>query len=134
MTRKLTCAVNAAHTAPVVTKPVPLCAVCGLEVASQVVSGVLQSAVATARRNAPNLTAPPPVRRSQAEAYQLADEYLAGLKAGGAEWIAFRHVKDVVPITGKSRGWVYAWLEKRAADGVLVRDDRHGQAGYRFAA
>jgi hypothetical protein len=120
--------------APVITKPVPLCSVHGLDVASQVVSGVLRSAVVAARRNAPNLTAPPPVRLTQAEAYQVADEYLTKLKAQGREHFAFRDVRDVVPLTGKSRSWVYAWLDKRANEGVLVRDDRHGQAGYRFAA
>ena len=134
MTRKLTCVAGRCGADPVVTKPVPLCPVHGLEVASQVVSGVLQSAAVTARRNAPNLTAPPPVRLPMEDAFRLADEYLAKLRAQGREHFAFRDVKDVMPLTGKSRSWVYAWLEKRAADGVLVRDDRHGQAGYRFAA
>lgn len=134
MTRKLTCVVKSCGASPVITKPVPLCAVCGLETASQVVGQTLQGAIATARRNAPNLTAPPPVRRTQTEAYELADEYLAALKAKGLEWFAYRHVQDVPRITSRSRGWTYAWLEKRASEGKLVREDRHGQAGYRFPA
>lgn len=134
MTRKLTCVTDGCGASPAITKPVPLCPVHGLEVATQIVSGVLRSAVATARRDAPNLTAPPPVRLPMDEAYRLADAYLAKLKEHGRERFAFRDVKDVVPLTGKSRSWVYAWLEKRAGEGVLVREDRHGQAGYRFAA
>lgn len=134
MTRKLTCAAGRCDGAPAITKPLPLCPLHGLEVASQIASDVFRSALATAHRNAPHLTAPPPVRRTQAEAYRLADEYLAKLKEHGRERFAFRDVKDVVPLTGKSRSWVYAWLEKRASEGVLVREDRHGQAGYRFAA
>lgn len=134
MTKKLTCVEGRCGADPVITKPVPLCSVHGLDVASQITSGVLRSAVVAARRNAPNLAAPPPVRLTQAEAYRVADEYLAKLRAQDRERFAFRDVRDVVPLTGKSRGWVYAWLEKRASEGVLVRDDRHGQAGYRFAA
>lgn len=134
MTEKLTCLTDGCGAHPVITQPVPLCAMCGLEAASQIISGVLHGALATARRDASVLCAPVPVRRPPAEAYRLADEYLAKLKEGGVERVTFRHVKDVVPITGKSRGWVYAWLEKRAGEGTLVRDDRHGQVGYRFAA
>lgn len=134
MTRKLTCAAGRCNGAPAITKPLPLCPLHGLEVASQIAADVFRSALATAHRNAPHLTAPPPVRRTQAEAYLLADEYLTGMEDQGVVWFAYADVKGVVPLTGKSRSWVYAWLDKRADEGRLVREDRHGRTGWRFAA
>ena len=135
---------------PVITKPVPLCALHGLEVAQEVVPAVLKGSVGRARREAAAhrlasrleavATAPetasmsPPVRPPQDEAVDLVRARLDALRAAGVEWVTPRHLRDIPQMVGRSRPWVYMVLGGLADEGVLVRDDRGDQAGYRFAA
>lgn len=150
MSKELTCAARCGA-APVIVKPVPLCVLHGLEVASEIVPGVLKGTVGKARQDAAAnrspahlaaVAAPPgtadlpdgPARPTREEAHRLAAQRLDALRAQGLEWVAVRHFRDVPALAGRSRPWMYMWLQARVDDGVLVPDPRGGQAGYRFAA
>ncbi|MGW2213276.1 hypothetical protein [Streptomyces sp. NPDC001781] len=135
---------------PVITKPVPLCALHGLEVAQEVLPGVLRGSLGQARRDAAAhrltarleavATAPdgasmgPPERLPQAEAQALVEARLEALRAAGVEWVTIRHFRDIPPMAGRSRSWVYMVLGSLVDRGALARDDRGDQTGYRFAA
>lgn len=151
MSKEARCAARCDAT-PVITKPVPLCVLHGLEVASEIVPGVLQGSFDLARREtaatrSPEdweaVAAPPDAvrvglpdrpRPTTEEAHRLAAERLAALRAQGIERILFQHFRDVPAMAGRSRQWVYMWLKDRVDKGVLVDDSRGGQAAYRFAA
>jgi hypothetical protein len=149
MSRNTRCAARC-DASPVILKPVPLCVLHSLEVASEVVPGMLQGSLRLARREAAAsrspgslaaVAAPPDTvhedsrpRPTRVEAERLAAERLAALRARGIERVVPRHFKDIPAMTGRSRPWVYMWLKARVAEGVLVDDTRGGQAGYRFAA
>lgn len=151
MSKEARCAARCGAT-PVITEPVPLCVLHGLEIASAVVPGVLQESLGLARREAAAtrspadweaVAAPPDAvrtglpdrpRPTREEADRLAAERLAALRAQGVEWISPAHFRDIPAMAGRSRPWVYMWLGDQVDRGVLVDDSRGGQAGYRFAA
>lgn len=59
---------------------------------------------------------------------------LADLQAAGVVRVTAQQFKDIPQITGRSRPWVYLWLEKRAESGVLVKDTSRDPVGYLFTA
>lgn len=135
---------------PVITKPVPLCALHGLEVAQEVLPGVLRGSLGLARQKAAEnrptgrleaVAAAPEAaaargrpRPTQAEARRLVEARLEALRERGIERITPRHFRDLPAMTGRSRPWVYMMLGGFVDEGVLVPDYRGEQAGYRFAA
>lgn len=148
MTKESKC-VAGCPASPVILTPVPLCALHGLEVAQEVVSGVLSGSLGTARREAARarslvslaaVAAPPakarsrPDRLAKDDARRLFDDRLAALKEGGIERVKPRHFQDIARMAGRSRPWVYMVLGELASAGVLVSDARSDEAGYRFAA
>jgi hypothetical protein len=149
MSKEARCAARCGAT-PVILKPVPLCVLHGLEVASEVVPGVLQGSFDLARKQAAAsrspgdlaAVAPPPdtvvmdgrPRPTTEEANQLAAERLAVLREQRVERVTIHHFRDVPAIVGRSRQWAYMWLKDRVREGVLVDDSRGGQAAWRFAA
>lgn len=58
---------------------------------------------------------------------------LAALKAAGVERVTARQFTDTARITGRSRPWVYRWLDDRVKDGHLIKDSSQDRVGYTFA-
>lgn len=148
MTRRSKC--TACGRPPATARPVPLCSMCLTEAAVQAVPGVLRSALNSLRAEAAAgqpvsaLTdvkatlaeSPKPARprASVAEADQIMKDRLASLRTAGVTRVTVRQFKDVPRITGRSRQWVYLWLNRRVEQGTLVKDASQDPVGYRFTS
>lgn len=129
MTKELNCA-GCGGPATLV-KTLPLCSRCGLAVAEEAMSFVfdgLRSEAGTV-----SLPAVPQSRMSPAEADDVAHQRLAALRRKGVKRVTFGDLKELVEITGRSRPWVYMWLDDRVKDGSLTKDTSQETVGYTFA-
>ncbi|MGY5634176.1 hypothetical protein ACW7N6_38190 [Streptomyces sp. UC1A3] len=129
MTKELTCA---GCTGPAtLTKAVPLCSRCGLAVAEEALGFVF----AGLRDGAGviELPAAPDGRMGPAEADDVAHQRLAMLRRKGLKRVTFTDFRDLMEITGRSRAWVYRWLDDRVRDGDLVKDTSQERVGFVFA-
>lgn len=112
-------------------KTLPMCSRCGLAVAEEVMSfvfaglrsdaGVIELPVATASRMSP------------AEADDVAHRRLAALRRKGVKRVTFHDFRELMEITGRSRPWVYGWLDDRVGDGSLAKDKTTEPVSYTFA-
>lgn len=144
MTKKSMC--KACGRPPCTARPVPLCSMCLMEAAVQATPDALRSvlnslrAEAAAGRAGPALANvraipaenPKPPRSSVADADRIMAERLAALQATGVTRVTVRQFQDVPQITGRSRPWVYLWLDKRTEQGALIKDSSQDPVGYVF--
>ncbi len=129
MTKELGCTICDAPAT--LTKTLPLCSRCGLKIAEETLGFVFDGL-----RNGSGvveLPAAPKSRMSPAEADDVAHQKLAALKRSGAKEVTYRDLKPLLEVTGRSRGWVYAWLDARVADGTLTKDTSRETHTYAFA-
>lgn len=129
MTKELSCA--ACGGAATLTKTIQLCSRCALAVAEEALGFVF----AGLRDGAGviELPAAPEDRMTPAEADDVAHQRLAALRRKGAKRVVFADMKDLMEITGRSRPWVYRWLDGRVKDGDLLKDTSGEQVAYVFA-
>ncbi|MFH8805294.1 hypothetical protein ACH4F6_38095 [Streptomyces sp. NPDC017936] len=114
------------------TKTLPLCSRCALAVAEEALGFVFAGLRSDA--GVIELPAVPEDRMSPAAADDVAHQRLAALRRRGVERVTFGDLKELMEITGRSRPWVYRWLDARVRDGDLVKDSTPEGVGYRFAA
>lgn len=129
MTKELTCA--GCGGPAVFTKTVTVCPRCALAVAEEALGFVfagLRSDDGIVR-----LPAAPEERMSAVEADDVAHQKLAALRRGGVKRVTFADMKDLVDVTGRSRPWVYRWLDAQVKAGDLVKDTSQETVGYLFA-
>lgn len=129
MTKELNCA-GCGATA-VFTKAVPVCPRCALAVAEEALGFVFSGLRSDA--GVIELPAAPAPRMSPAEADDVAHQKLAALRRQGVKRVTFADLKGLMEITGRSRPWVYQWLDGRVKDGDLVKDTSQETIGYVFA-
>lgn len=106
------------------TRSLPLCSRCGLAVAEEVMGFVF----AGLRGGAGTIELPAaaaPVM-SPGEADDVAHQRLASLRKKGLRQVTYRDFKDLAEITGRSRPWVYRWLDDRVKGGDLIKDTSPG--------
>lgn len=147
MTKESRC--TACGRPPVTARPVQLCSMCLTEAAVQVVPDALRSVLNALRAEAsvgravpslaevsatlsenPEIRSP---RASVADANRAMAGQLAALRAAGVERVTARQFMDTARITGRSRPWVYRWLDDRVKDGHLIKDSSQDRVGYTFA-
>lgn len=112
-------------------KTLPLCARCGLAVAEEALGFVFDGLRGDA--GVIELPAPPAPGMSPKEADDVAHQRLAALRRKGVKRVTFQDFKELMTITGRSRPWVYGWLDDRVKDGDLVKDSSQDRVGYTFA-
>lgn len=113
------------------TKTVALCARCGLAVAEEALGFVF-----TGLRDGPGvieLPAVPSPGMSPKEADDVAHQHLVALRRKGVKRMTFQDFRELMDVTGRSRPWVYQWLDDRVKDGDLVKDRSEDRVGYTFA-
>lgn len=130
MTKELNCA--GCGGLATLTRTLPLCSRCALKVAEEALGFVF----AGLRSDAGVIELPtvPESRMSPAEADDVAHQKLAALRRQGVKRVTFGDLKELVEITGRTRQWVYGWLDDRVKDGDLVKDRSQERVGYLFAA
>lgn len=135
---------------PTTARPVPLCPMCLTEAAVQAVPDALRAVLNSLRAEAAADRPVPPMRSVKVapgavsnpsrprvgveEADRLMAERLDALKANGVQRVTVAQFRDISQVTGRSRPWVYLWLDKQAERGVMVKDASQSPVGYRFAA
>ncbi|WP_030248270.1 hypothetical protein [Streptomyces sp. NRRL S-455] len=129
MTKELNC--TGCGGQAVHTKTVPLCSRCALAVAEESLGFVFDGLRSDA--GVIQLPAAPEDRMSPAEADDVAYQRLSALRRQGAKRVTFEDFKDLQEITGRSRPWVYRWLDARVKDGDLVKDTAGERVGYVYA-
>lgn len=129
MTKELNCAVCGGLAT--LTRTLPLCSRCGLKVSEETLGLVFAGLRSDA--GVVELPAAPAPRMSPAEAADVAHQKLATLRRQGVRRVTFSDFKGLMEITGRSRPWVYQWLDGRVKDGDLVKDTSQEQVGYVFA-
>lgn len=112
-------------------KTLPLCSRCGLAVAEEAMSFVFAGLRSDA--GVIELPAVPTSRMGPAEADDVAHRRLAALRRKGVKRVTFQDFKELMEITGRSRPWVYGWLDDRVKDGSLTKDTTQEIQGYTFA-
>jgi hypothetical protein len=112
-------------------KTLPLCARCGLAVAEEALGFVFGGLRGEA--GVIELPAAPAPRMSPKVADDVAHQRLAALRRKGVKRVTYADLKDLTEITGRSRPWVYQWLEARVKDGDLIKDTSQETVGYVFA-
>lgn len=112
-------------------KTLLLCARCGLAVAEEVLPFIFDGLRSPS--GVIELPAAPKDRMSPAEADDVAYRRLAALKKQGVKRVTFQDFRDLMEITGRSRPWVYRWLDDRVKGGDLVKDTSQETVGYTFA-
>lgn len=115
---------------PALTKTLPLCARCGLAVAEEALGFVFAGMRGDA--GVIELPAPPAPAMSPKEADDVAHQYLVALRRKGMKRLTFQDCKELMTITGRSRPWVYGWLDDRVKDGDLAKDTTQDRVGYTF--
>lgn len=111
-------------------KTLPLCSRCGLAVAEEAMSFVfdgLRDGAGTI-----GLPAAPQSRMSPSEADDVAHQKLAALRRKGVKRVTFHDLRELVEITGRSRQWVYGWLDNRVRDNSMTKDTAGDTVGYTF--
>lgn len=129
MTKELNCAGcgnPATH-----TKTLPVCARCALAVAEEALGFVFAGLRGDA--GVIELPAPPAPGMSPKEADDVAYQRLAALRRKGVKRVTFQDFKDLMDVTGRSRAWVYGWLDDRAKDGDLTKEKTADGVGYTLA-
>jgi hypothetical protein len=112
------------------TRTVALCARCGLAVAEEAMGFVFDGLRGDS--TVIELPAAPAPRMSAKEADDVAHQHLVALRRKGVKRVTFQDCKELVNLTGRSRPWVYAWLDDRVKDGNLVKDETQKTIGYTF--
>lgn len=113
------------------TKTVALCSRCGLAVAEEALGFVfdgLRDGAGTIE-----LPAAPSPGMSPKEADDVAHQHLVALRRKGVKRMTFQDFRELMEITGRSRPWVYRWLDDRVKDGDLTKDTTQDRVGYTFA-
>lgn len=112
-------------------KTLPLCSRCGLAVAEEAMSFVFDGL----RDGAGTISLPAAAqsRMGSAEADDVAHRRLAALRRKGVKRVTFQDFRELMEITGRSRPWVYMWLDDRVKDGSLTKDTTQETVGYTFA-
>lgn len=113
------------------TKTLPLCSRCALAVAEEALGFVF--AGLRSDSGVIELPAVPEDRMSPAAADDVAHQRLAALRRQGLKRVTFGDFRALMEITGRSRPWVYRWLDARVAEGDLIKDKTLEGAAYRFA-
>lgn len=114
------------------TKTLPMCARCGLAVAEEAMAFVFAGLRGDA--GVIELPSAPAPRMSPADADDVAHQHLAALRRGGAKRVTFRDFKGLMEITGRSRPWVYRWLDDQVKDGSLTKDTKADPVAYAFTS
>lgn len=131
MTKELNCSVCGVPAT--LTKTLPLCARCGLAVSQEALDFVF----AGLRGDAGVIELPSPAApgMSPKEANDVAYQYLVALRRRGLKRVTVPDFKELMETTGRSRPWVYRWLDARVEAGELVKDKDTSQdrVGYTFA-
>lgn len=128
MTKELNCAGCGAPAA--FTKTVAVCPRCALAVAEEALGFVWAGLRSDA--GVIELPAVPASRMSPAEADDVAHQKLAALRRQGVKRVTFGDLKGLMEITGRSRPWVYQWLDGRVKDGDLVKEKTPEGAVFQF--
>lgn len=118
MTKELNCAGCGAPAT--LTRALPLCSRCGLAVAEEALGFVFDGLRSDA--GVIELPAVLPSAMSPKEADDIAFQRLASLRRQGAKHVTFKDFRDLMEVTGRSRPWVYQWLDARATEGELVKE------------
>jgi hypothetical protein len=113
------------------TRTVPLCARCGLAVAEEALGFVFDGLRGDSR--VIELPAAPEPRMSPKVADDVAHQRLAALRRKGVKRVTFADFKDLIEVTGRTRPWVYGWLDDRVKEGDLIKDKSQEKVGYVFA-
>jgi hypothetical protein len=102
------------------TKTVALCSRCGLAVAEEALGFVF----AGLRDGSGVIELPtlPQPAMSPRDASDIAHQRLVALRRKGAKRVGFQDFRDLMEVTGRSRPWVYQWLDDRVKDGDLVKE------------
>jgi hypothetical protein len=129
MTKEMNCA--GCGGPATLTRTLPLCSRCALAVAEEALGFVFAGLRSDA--GVIELPALPEDRMSPAEADDVAHQRLAALRRKGKERVTFADFKDLTEITGRSRPWVYGWLDDRVKGGDLVKDTTQERVSYVIA-
>lgn len=129
MTKEQGCTVCGAPT--MLVKTLPLCSRCGLAIAEEAMSFVFDGL----RSGAGVIELPTAAqsRMSPAEADDVAHRRLVALRRKGVKQVTFHDFRELMEITGRSRPWVYGWLDDRVKDGTLTKDTSGDIHSYAFA-
>lgn len=129
MTKELSCA--GCSGPATLTKTVPLCSRCGIAVAEEALGFVF----AGLRDGAGVIELPALPQRgmSPKEADDMALQHLVALRRKGLQRVTFQDFRELMAVTGRSRPWVYRWLDDRVRDGELVKDTSGERVCYVFA-
>lgn len=113
------------------TRTVALCSRCGLAVSEEALGFVF----AGLRDGAGVIELPAAAKAgmSPKEADDVAHQRLVSLRRKGVKRVTFQDFKDLMEVTGRSRPWVYQWLDDRVKDGDLVKDRTPDGVGYTLA-
>lgn len=130
MTKETNC--TACGLPATLTKTVALCARCGLAVAEEALGFVF--AGVRDGSDVITLPAPPEEAMGAEEAKDVALQHLVSLKRRGATTVTFQDCRELMTLVGRSRGWVYQWLDARAKAGDLIKERTPEGVAYRFAA
>lgn len=131
MTKETNCAACAGPAT--LTKTIPLCARCGLAVSEEALGFVFDGLRGDA--SVIELPAPPAPGMTPREADDVAYQHLVALRRKGLKRVTFQDFRELMETTGRSRPWVYRWLDDRVKEGDLVKDKDASQdrVGYTFA-
>lgn len=112
-------------------KTLPLCSRCGLAISEEALAFVFDGL----RSGAGTIELPTATqsRMSPAEADDVSHRRLATLRRKGVERVTFHDFRELMEITGRSRPWVYMWLDERVKDGSLTKDTTTEPVSYTFA-
>jgi hypothetical protein len=128
MTKEMSCA--SCGVPATLTKTLPLCARCGLAVSEEALGFVFAGLRGDA--GVIELPSAPAPGMSPKEADDVAHQYLVALRRKGLKRVTFPDFKELMEITGRSRPWVYRWLDDRVKDGDLNKDSSQDRVGYTF--
>jgi hypothetical protein len=113
------------------TKTIPLCSRCGLAVAEEALGFVFDGL--RDGTGVIELPAAPSSGMSPKEADDVAHQHLVALRRKGVKRMTFKDFRELMEVTGRSRPWVYRWLDERAKDGDLVKEKTPDGVAYTLA-
>jgi hypothetical protein len=113
------------------TKTIALCARCGLAVAEEALGFVFDGL--RGGSGVIELPAAPAPRMDPKVADDVAHQRLAALRRKGVKRVTFADFRDLIEITGRTRPWVYGWLDERVKEGDLIKEKTPEGVGYVFA-
>jgi hypothetical protein len=127
MTKEMNCAgcgASAVH-----TKTVPLCGRCGLAVAEEALGFIF----AGVRGGATVIELPAPESKmSTEEANDVTYQHLVALRRKGVKQVTASDFKEIMTATGRSRPWLYRWLDARVDDRELAKTKTADGVTYTF--